>query len=357
MLFLCKIMSKKEEKVMRRLPIGILLVVVALMLVAVGCGPAKPVEEKVNISLYASSPAVAPPYHLAVQLMQLINDLHPQWAAAAMPGMGDHQVWKTIDELSPELKKHAINVGTPSTGLAIGWAGEGMFVRPYPDFKVIGGGYLEPMVYVTFDPAIKGPQDMIGKRVATHRQGDAPEILGRGLLRAWGILDKVELSYHSAGDFKDVLVTGVADVAFAGGGTLLEGGKWGPAAFTAPIVAARDTYWITATEEDVRKINETEVWETELMLIPKDAMGKNYPLHDVHSITFWTNFGCFDVAEEELIYEFVKFLNDNAAEYTRRTGGFPMSAAHMASLFLMTEENCHPGALRYYKEKGVKIGR
>ncbi|NIM45894.1 MAG: hypothetical protein GTO54_09780 [Nitrososphaeria archaeon] len=65
---------------------------------------------------------------------------------------------------------------------------------------------------------------------------------------------------------------------------------------------------------------------------------------------------CLDVADEKIVYEFVKFLDENAAEYTRRTVGNPMGAAFMASRFYMTEQNVHPGALRYYKEKGVRIG-
>ena len=57
-----------------------------------------------------------------------------------------------------------------------------------------------------------------------------------------------------------------------------------------------------------------------------------------------------------MIYELVKFLDENSAEWelrTRNPGGVEAMADFDPSV---TEALVHPGALRYFKEKGIKIG-
>ena len=80
---------------MKRWPIVIALVLMAvLLMVAVGCAPAKPPEQEVakppeqevakpseheivNLEVYASSPTVAPPYTVAIAHVEILNQMHP----------------------------------------------------------------------------------------------------------------------------------------------------------------------------------------------------------------------------------------------------------------------------------------
>ncbi len=127
-------------------------------------------------------------------------------------------------------------------------------------------------------------------------------------------------------------------------------------AFTTITLSAKQTYWIPVTSEDINKINQKHPWKVVLMPVPKGLVGENAPPEDTGLITFIAAFTCWDTADEEMVYELVKFFDENAEEYTRRTLGRPIGGELMAAFPGLTEQILHPGALRYYKEKGYKLG-
>jgi len=65
---------------------------------------------------------------------------------------------------------------------------------------------------------------------------------------------------------------------------------------------------------------------------------------------------CWDTVDEEIVYELVKFINENCADWEHRTRhpGDVESLADFSSGIM--EADVHPGALRYYREKGIRIG-
>ncbi len=242
--------------------------------------------------------------------------------------------------------------------MGLAWSGNPPYQKKYTNLKLVATvSVANGWTFVTYDPTIKNPQDMIGKKVGVHPPAHDPYRLGYALLKdAWGIVDKVELSYHMSRDWKDLLVTGLLDVCFGGAVSRAPAGKWTSIGETPPIVLARDTYFMSVTEEDVRKINDANPWKTWLVKMPKDGAMENIPTADTNMLGWRTNMACWDTADEEVIYELVKFLDENSADYERRMR-LPGGAEAMALLGPgVTEADVHPGALRYYKEKGVKIG-
>lgn len=80
-------------------------------------------------------------------------------------------------------------------------------------------------------------------------------------------------------------------------------------------------------------------------------------MEDSGVMTMSTGLWCWDTADPEVIYELVKFLDENAGEWVKRTRGSPMGGQFMVEQSSVLKEDVyHPGALKYYKEKGYKIG-
>lgn len=346
-------------------------VAMGLILVAAGCAP-KPAEEGkqeivnleaedgkheiVNLEIY-SSPLGTPVYQSAIILSEMLNEFHPWIKASPIETLGAVDALTTSSHLSPERRKYALHINISNMELTKSWGGFEPYQRKYTDLKVLGRYIASGFTLATYDSKIKTPQDLIGKRIAMSPLGSGPTELITALLKdSWDIYDEVKISHHSPPAFKDILTSGAADVL----GTLFvtekKGGKIGTAPYVLSVIGARQTYWINVTQEDIDRVNEKHPYTLTRMVGLKGSLGGNNPPEDTGSIAFWTPMTVFAEFDDEIAYELIKFLVDNAEEWTSRTLGQDMSLEYLTNMpGLPTEESIHPGALRYYKEQGIEI--
>jgi len=344
-------------------------VAMGLILVVAGCAP-KPAEEGkqeivspaeegkqeiVNLEIYCS-PLGTPVYQSAIILSEMLNELHPWIKASPIETLGAVDALTTSSHLSPERRKYALHINISNMELTKSWGGFEPYKRKYTDLKVLGRYIASGFTFATYDSEIKTPQDLIGKRIGMSPVGSGPTELCTALLKSWGIYDEVKISHHSPPAFKDIITSGAADVL----GTLFvtekKGGETGTAPYVLNVIAARQTYWINVTQEDIDRVNEQHPYTLTRMVGLKGALGDNDPPEDTGSIAFWTPMTVFAEFDDEIAYELIKFLVDNAEEWTSRTLGQDMSPEYLTNMpGLPTEESIHPGALRYYKEQGIEI--
>jgi len=349
-------------------------VAMGLILVAAGCAP-KPAEEGkqeivspaeegkqeiVNLEIYCS-PMGTPVYQSAIILSEMLNELHPWIKASPIETLGAVDALTTSSHLRPERRKYALHINISNMDLTKSWGGFEPYKRKYTDLKVLGRYIASGFGFATYDSEIKTPQDLIGKRIGMSPRGSSPTELCTALLKdSWGIYDKVTLSHHSPPGFKDIITSGAADVL----GTLFiteaKGeGNAGTAPYVLDVIGARQTYWINVTQEDIDRVNEKHPWTAFRMVGSKGCLGgDDDPPEDTGSIAIWTPLTAFAEFDDEIAYELIKFLVDNAEEWTSRTLGQDMGPEYLTTLpGLTTEESIHPGALRYYKEQGIEIRR
>lgn len=310
----------------------------------------------VNIEMW-SGPMGIPAYQAALAWSEMLKAKHPWLRISPLEGRAFTNV-RDQDKLPAERRKYCmINslVSTEYTRARLG-------LRPWPrkmtDLKVVNVEFIPGMTLGTYDPNIKTPQDLAGKKIGTFVKVAAPNALFFALLKdAWGISDKVQLSYYRPMSMKDALVTGTVDAVFAINFTELNGGKFGEAPFSANVRGARKTYWINITEEDIAKINKNNPWETTRMLVPKDALGPGIPPQDTGLITMVMGMIAWQDMPEDVVYELAKFVYENRAEWSKRLRGSRMDHDSIIGWPGITKDMVHPGAAKYYKEKGIKIGR
>ncbi len=367
---------------------GIKLVFVAmgLILVAAGCAPeevapppvqAPPVEpppvqpppvepppvqpppvephEIVNLEIYMS-PAGTPIYVEGIALADMLNELHPWLNASPIETLGAVDTIATTSNLPPQRRKYAVQLNSPNIQLIAAWQGDEPFKRKYTDLKVLGKHTSAGFSFASYDPEIKTPQDLVGKRISSVPPFIPYGAIGIAMLKdAWGIFDEVTLSYHRPPAFKDVLTSGVADVLGSVMASISEGGSLRAAPYGLDFMGARQTYWINVTQEDIDKVNENYPWTAFLLVGPKGCLGEDYPPRDTGCIQTWTPITVWADMDDEIAYELLKFLVDNAKEWSKRTHE-EMTIEYLTDLPGITEDSFHPGALRYYEEHGIKIG-
>jgi TRAP transporter TAXI family solute receptor len=315
-------------------------------------------KDTVQLEVYSAGPAGTGAYVASLAISQVISELHPWLRATNLESLGTADAVTTTDALEPGRRKHSFIMSMPNVEFTKARLGEKPYKRKYNDLKFIATISIANFGFCTYNPDIKSPRDLIGKTIAVFMKGSAPTTLSDAILRdGWGIYDKIRLSYHSPMAFGDILTTRVADAAFGVLVVPLKGGKFGSNPYFDTIRMSRTTYWLGVSEEDIERINERNPWKASREMIPKDALGAGQPAKDTGLISVPTIMAGWDMGNEEVVYELTKFLAENADTLSSRLQGRPFGLKFMTQYPGLTEDMVHPGALRYYREKGVIIGR
>ena len=110
----------------------------------------------------------------------------------------------------------------------------------------------------------------------------------------------------------------------------------------------------------IDRINEKNNWQMGRVLVPMGSIRvagpKQDPPEDVTLPSFTGAICAWDGTEDEVVYELVRFLSKKSELWPEFSGGCPLSLARMSRFPGLKEEMVHPGALKYYKKKGVGIG-
>lgn len=331
------------------LVISLVVVVLALL---IGCAKPAPTvpREEVTLEFY-SSVAGTTAYNLHEALCDMLNKKHPWLKASHLETASDVERVVLVDELPTERKKIAI----PGY-LSIEIVKAGLGMEPYPkkftDVRMVASYEIVTMYFITYDPDIKTPQDLVGKKIGMFPVGHTMNLVAEPLLKAWGIYDKVKISNHRPTAFKDGLTTGLIDVAWVTGVWWSETNIQN-SPYTQEILSARKTYWIPITEADAEAANAMNPWKSKYGIVRKGALGGDNPPTDTGYLAVMPGWCCDVSAEDEVTYELAKFIDENAegfSEYIPAIKGDELKEL-MAADPLMAELG-HPGALKYYREKG-----
>jgi hypothetical protein len=212
---------------------------------------------------------------------------------------------------------------------------------------------------VTHDPEIRTPGQLIGKKIGLEPEGGAPRVLTDAVLRdAWGIYDKVQLIDCHPPEVKQGLLSGDLDATFwVRTWEVVDGFQCSDLG----VLDAKETHWIGLSLEDVDRINEKNPWDLHRLLMPRGSIraeGRNKvdPPEDVGLPGFTNGICAWESTEDEVIYELVRFLDEKSVLWPDYTNGCLLNLVRMTRFPGMTEDMVHPGALKYYREKGIPIG-
>ena len=213
---------------------------------------------------------------------------------------------------------------------------------PVDYIAAIAALYTESVHLVTCNPEIKSVADLKGKNVSIGAQGSGVYFNAIDFLAAYDMtVDDITPTFQSFADSADALKDGKIDAAFVVAGV--------PTPAITDLATSKDIYLIALDEEHVAKLKEISPAYTE-SIIPAGSYNKQDA--DVLTVGMKATIIANSQVTEDQAYIIVKAIFEGKDE---------LAASHAkgAELNLEYASVCgiayHPGAAKYFAEKGITV--
>jgi len=227
----------------------------------------------------------------------------------------------------------------------------------YKDVMVMMAEQRLGIGIMTLDPNIRNIADLKGKRVATWPKGMTKFVETYKFIEGAGkeVVDSIQWQHTMYQGYDDLLL-GKVDAVY---------GLWaerGRGAYTAvpkvtELMSKADVYLVGATPEQRARIRELygDIWGSSTV-IPANEIAPGVP--DKDKLVFMVTVGWMVYPEipEDVVYEIVKTLHENYAMFKDYHPAGIGVAPENFGLVPAAKELWHPGARKYYEEKGLGYG-
>ncbi len=214
--------------------------------------------------------------------------------------------------------------------------------------------WTQGMWFVTLDPNIKTPADMKGKKIGLglRTQSDWGADARIFLETAYGITSKnAEIRHLGPVAASEAMLDGKVDIVTMGMGTDAEFKNWmiaGP--FKLLEASGRKLYFVGISKEAVDKVNKRYKTTYQSVMVPKGTL-KGQEAEFLTGVDRGY-IGVHPEFAEDLAYEFTKLmlkLRPRMAEVHAQW----KTMTDLTIVHGLTEQNCHPGAMKALKEAGL----
>jgi TRAP transporter TAXI family solute receptor len=316
--------------------------------------PAPAVKDKVELAIY-SARFGGVNYLAGVKMADLLTKKHPWIKATNLETSGSIENTKKDDGNAALLaKSFRAGTGTVFWPSVLGQAP--LFDKKYNCKWAFTDAISLSGIFASTNPNIRKPGDLIGKKVAVGEKGSALYVEALFTLRdCWGIWDQIKPEYLGFNAAKDALMDGLIDVVNApgqwSGGTKLELHP-----LMTEVIKLKPVYLISETQEDINKGMKATGWTVSTLKIPAGAFAPNVPSEEIIIYTNPLGFWAYPELSTDIVYEITKLAYDNISEINQVHNALKaMNPDTMAWLPAANESEVHPGALKFYKEKGMKM--
>lgn len=300
-------------------------------------------------------------YQLCYGLAQIVSKNHPWLRVTGVEGRGSTpnlqilaskpEKWKNTLIFSNEFADYTARLGKQP------------FTKAYTGERAIMAltSTISPMW--TRDKSVKSPADLAGKRIMLDVQGNENTVMWEYFLKRWGVWDKVKVSYGDPKASTDAFKDGLVDVIGPATGFGCTPGGLPPISAAGAMVelfnTRKDMGWVNLTSEDIKAYTKDTGYPTTLIALPPGTMDKygNKQPEPITTFSLVNGLYCDNSIETETIYELVKAVYDSTDEFPKVVGPQGERVQKKTLGYIpLSQDIFHPGALRFYKEKGVKIG-
>jgi TRAP transporter TAXI family solute receptor len=301
--------------------------------------------------LIAGGRTTSPWYVFAQALAKFINDKSDWLSAEAVSTAG---VTGNVD-LCKEKPQEYIGLNTLSHIHYNPGHEWGEARGTYTGYRFIANANSSTQCFITYDPKLKTVKDLAGKVVDVGRKGAANTMDHKALLARYGVLDKVTLVYTGYGGGGDKMKDGLVDTTmqmfdhiyprtFSKGGFIESGETRGP------------IYYIGFDKAVLEDLLDKE-YATMPVWVPAKALD---PVTQPEG--FWafgdpSYFMADERMDDDVVYEITRVIWETPPEEWTR---WHPQGAHMTHKFepampSLKHYKAHPGAKKFYDEKGVKL--
>lgn len=296
-------------------------------------------------------------YNIGIAVADLINKNSTWLRATHIEGRGPAEHMKTL-VTKPEKRKNYMFFNTTwdlwEAKKRIGPYEK--FPFNYDEFRFItllgtaGNGLC------TKDPNIKSLKDLVGKRVIF----DSGPVKGReivyyGVLKEEGVpVEMLKPQYAAGPAAANALRDGLVDVIYTGSVLQKLPNIHLNSPFMTELVSTVKTYFITFDEKSVKAFKEKTGHPVALMTVPPKMFG---PLQTEPYGTLIKPLGfCAHLdMPDDVVAEMLRVVYENAHKLKEATVEAEILAKETMASLSSPETAYHPAAVKFFKEKGIKI--
>lgn len=213
--------------------------------------------------------------------------------------------------------------------------------NPIDNIQAIGSLYPETIQLVTTkDSGIESVEDLKGKAVSVGAPGSGAYINAMQVLEVHGLTDKdIKPQNLSFDESTDGIQAGTIDAAFITAGT--------PTGAVEALSAQEDLVIVSLEEDTVSALIEKYPYYA------KDTIASGtYGIEaDVNTVAVKAMLVVTDDQSEELVYEMTKAMFENTDKITHAKGELITPESALEGI---GDLEIHPGAAKYYEEKGLQ---
>jgi len=254
--------------------------------------------------------------------------------------------------LEPEKRKNTIvfsNAATPHQSKVA----DPPYTKPYGGLRFIALFNPSRHFFVTLDSNIKTPRDLAGKKAGIFPRGSAGVIQWQAMVQhGFGVSPKdVEWVYLPLGPGIDAVADGRIHASW---------GLCSPPPLNAPVppiqqlmAQRKDVYFVAFSKEAAKATREKTGYPTYVSLVPAGTYSPNQPdlFCHIQFLSWWADIDM----DGDVVYEVTKQIYENVEKFAGYHAlGKSMTKTNIAQA--VSEDMFHPGAQKFYKEKGIKMG-
>ena len=226
---------------------------------------------------------------------------------------------------------------------AYAFRGTRLFDERVTNFATVANLYMEQVQIVTLDPNIKTVADLKGKNVSVGAAGAGVYFNAVDVLKVYGLdIEKdINPTYQSFGDSVEALQDGKIDAAFIVAGA--------PTTAVTSLAATKKIYLVNVDDEHIQKLLVESPYYSK-NVIRKEVYGTE---DDITTVAVGAVVVARDDVSEADVYNFLYGVFENKDEITAaHAKGAELNLGFAASY---TAVPYHPGAVKYYGEKGMNV--
>ena len=227
--------------------------------------------------------------------------------------------------------------------MSYAYNGERLFEgNPVENFSTVAALYMEQVQIVTCDPEIQSVADLKGKTVSIGASGSGVYYNALDILAAYGMTEAdINAQYQDFGNSADSLQDGKIDAAFVVAGA--------PTVAITTLATSRDIYLVGLDDEHIAALKETSPYYEEY-IIPE---GTYEGVPETKTVAVSAVVIARDDVSEEDVYNICYTIFENTENLSAsHAKGAELDLEYAAS---MTSVPYHPGAARYFAEKGIEV--
>jgi len=313
--------------------------------------------DKIEIQIY-SNPFGHTTYVISFALAEIINKNSPRLHATCLESKGSSANILYVQK-NPSARKYTILISNP---FAVHQAAKAdpPFSQPFTGLKAISILANNCGFLVTTNPNIKTIQDLKGKSVGLGPKGITLEYIPRFLLDyGYGIYDDLGRVSHSSFDgVKNALIDGSLDVGIQSS-TMWgdeEEKDWVPIPATEELLSTKKCYLVDISDEAYKKAREKSGYPLYPLRAKPKAFGKSEAFGG--NRMWWSNsWWVHESMDDDVVREICSIIYDHAKEFvTYHASGKGITQMALPDVAI-PENDFHPAAAKFYKEKGLKVGQ